>query len=94
MTKLFTPTATDAELFHDATKAVDRLTELYMQATAFLRDHFAKAMEETPDRVRIRAYYPEIRFRTSTYARVDSRLAFGHVSSPGTFAATTAASTA
>ena len=37
---------------------------------------------------RYRAYYPEVRITTTSYASVDSRLSFGHVTGPGTFAAT------
>ena len=88
MSRILTPNSPAAEQFHDATAAVDRLTELYMMATQFLRDAFTDAMTTPPEGVRIRAYYPEVRFRTSSYAHVDSRLSFGHVSSPGTFAAT------
>ncbi len=86
--KILTPDTPKPQEFTDATAAVDRLTELYVQATVFLRDHFASVLETPPTETRIRAYYPEIRFRTSSYAQVDSRLSFGHVSSPGTFAAT------
>lgn len=86
--KLNTPDAPKAEKFTDATAAVDRLTELYEQATNFLRDSFEAVTEASEDGTRIRAYYPEIRFTTLSYAHVDSRLSFGHVSSPGTFSAT------
>ncbi len=85
---ILTPDAPHAEAFTDPTAAVDRLTELYQQATAFLRNRFTAAMEQNPENTRIRAFYPEVRFTTTSYASVDSRLAFGHVSSPGTFAAT------
>ena len=85
---ILTPDTPQAEAFTDATAAVDRLTELYDQATTFLRERFNASMQQTPAGNRIRAFYPEVRFTTSTYASVDSRLAFGHVSSPGTFAAT------
>jgi len=85
---LLTPEARHAEAFSDATAAVDRLTELYTQATTFLRERFDATMKTAPESTRIRAFYPEVRFTTSSYARVDSRLAFGHVSSPGTFCAT------
>jgi AMP nucleosidase len=67
---------------------VDRLCELYDQATAFLQDHFRKAMSEGAPAGRVRAFYPEIRFRTRTYAKVDTRLSFGHVSDPGSYATT------
>lgn len=88
MTQILTPDTPAAETFDDATAAVDRLTELYTQATTFLRDAFAAALTNPPTDVRQRAFYPEVRFQTSSYAQVDSRLSFGHVSSPGTFAAT------
>ncbi len=83
-----TPDAPQAEAFTDATAAVDRLTLLYMQSADFLRTHFAAAMASQAPDTRIRAFYPEVRFTTSSYAQVDTRLSFGHVSSPGTYAAT------
>ena len=88
MTKILTPNAPKPEQFMDATAAVDRLTELYTQATGFLRENFVQVLESAPEDTRIRAFYPQVSFRTSSYAQVDSRLSFGHVSSPGTFAAT------
>jgi AMP nucleosidase len=88
MTKILTPDARPAEQFTDAAAAVARLIELYGQATGFLSAHFQKAMDSAAPETRIRAFYPEIRFTTSSYAQVDSRLSFGHVSSPGTFSAT------
>ncbi len=36
----------------------------------------------------MRAYYPEVRLVTSTFAQTDSRLSFGHVAGPGTYATT------
>ncbi|MAB16187.1 MAG: AMP nucleosidase, partial [Roseobacter sp.] len=88
MTRILTPDARPAEQFTDAAAAVARLIELYSQATGFLSTHFQKAMDSAAPETRIRAFYPEIRFTTSSYAQVDSRLSFGHVSSPGTFSAT------
>ena len=85
---ILTPDAPPAEAFTDATAAVDRLTELYAQATTFLSEQFSATMQSAAPDTRIRAFYPELRFTTSTYASVDSRLSFGRVSSPGTFAAT------
>ena len=46
------------------------------------------AMSDGAPEGRIRAFYPEIRFTTSSYAQVDTRLSFGHVSTPGTYATT------
>ncbi|WP_278922060.1 MULTISPECIES: AMP nucleosidase [Pseudophaeobacter] len=83
------PKAPAPENFTDAAAAVARLEELYTQATTFLCDAFIASMAEATARDRrIRAFYPEIRFTTSSFAQVDSRLSFGHVSAPGTYATT------
>ena len=37
---------------------------------------------------RFRAFYPEIRIKTTTFAQIDSRLSYGHVMRPGVYAAT------
>jgi AMP nucleosidase len=88
MTQILTPDDGKPQAFTDATAAVERLTEIYDHAIGFLRDHFNTAMSDTAPDTRIRAFYPEVRFTTSSYAQVDTRLSFGHVSGPGTYAAT------
>ena len=88
MTTLLTPEAPAPEQFTDPAAAVARLEELYIQATDFLCDSFSEAMGNGAPAARYRAYYPEIRIKTSTYAQVDSRLSFGHVSEPGVHATT------
>ncbi|GAB4382115.1 AMP nucleosidase [Albidovulum sp.] len=83
-----TPAAGAAEAFTDAEAAVSRLEALYAQATRFLADRFNETLAgRRPDR-RVRAYYPEIRITTTSHATADSRLSFGHVPVPGTYAAT------
>ena len=86
--QIFTPDAPQAEAFTDATAAVDRLTMLYEQAVEFLRSQFTETMSNAASDTRIRAFYPEVRFTTSSYAQVDTRLSFGHVSGPGNYATT------
>ncbi len=88
MTIIKTPDVPTPEKFTDPAAAVARLEELYEKATQFLCDSFAKAMEQGTPAERYRAFYPEIRIKTSSYAQVDSRLSFGHVSEPGTHATT------
>ncbi len=88
MTIIKTPDAPDPQSFTDPEAAVARLEELYNQATRFLCDSFAKTMGHGAPTERFRAYYPEIRIKTSSYAHVDSRLSFGHVSEPGVHATT------
>ncbi|SEF66224.1 AMP nucleosidase [Thalassococcus halodurans] len=81
-----TPDVAAPELFDDAKAAVDRLVELYQAGVGYLVDAFSKAMVSGHPGVRYRAYYPEIRIATTTFASVDSRLSFGHVSQPGVHA--------
>jgi AMP nucleosidase len=83
-----TPEVPGAEAFDDPTAAVARLCELYDRATAFLVRRFGETVSGNPPPARCRAFYPEVRITTGTYARVDSRLSFGHVAQPGTYATT------
>lgn len=88
MTKIETPDTPKPEQFTDPKEAVARLEELYEQATQFLCARFAEAVRDGTPNARFRAYYPEIRIKTASYAQVDSRLSFGHVSEPGIHATT------
>ena len=74
--------------FTDAARAVAHLQALYDQATDFLVARFQQVLEDGHPRARYRAFYPEIRLTTSTYDLPDSRLAFGYVPEPGTYATT------
>ncbi|MBY6160622.1 AMP nucleosidase [Mameliella alba] len=84
--EIVTPDVSGPESFADAEQAVARLCELYDAAAVFLRDGFLKAMAEGHPGVRLRAFYPEIRLITTRFDKIDSRLSFGHVTQPGTYA--------
>lgn len=77
-----------AQNFENAPDAVAHLTELYQAAADFLCAKFVSVLETGGSSTRYRAYYPEVRITTKSYAFVDSRLSFGHVSGPGTYATT------
>ena len=72
----------------DAGEAVNALTALYERNTTFLRDAFEKVSTLGAADRRYRAFYPEIRVSTSSFAQVDSRLAYGHMVTPGDYATT------
>lgn len=82
------PPGVPHETFRDAKKAVERLHELFERNTAFLRDAFAAFGEGQIPSGRVRACYPEVRLRTATHARLDSRLSYGFLSGPGQYATT------
>ena len=74
--------------FDDAKLALASLQKLYELSTGFLREKFHTTMNGAPITHRYRAFYPNIRVFTSSYAMVDSRLAFGHLAGPGTYETT------
>ncbi len=76
------------EAFRDAEAAVDRLQEIYDNHTRFLRERFAALLKDRRLRARVRATYPEIRVQTASFAKIDSRLSYGHVAAPGVYATT------
>jgi AMP nucleosidase len=74
--------------FDDAEAAVSHLERLYAEATAHLSWHFNDAITKGRPSARVRAFYPEVRLTVSTFSLTDSRLSFGHVATPGTYATT------
>ncbi|MEJ2036164.1 MAG: AMP nucleosidase [Maritimibacter sp.] len=84
-----TPIIPEPESFTDPAAAVARLEELYETACEFLSSKFsATAKAGTMPDSRYRAYYPEIRMRTTSHAQADTRLSFGYVAGPGTYSTT------
>ena len=77
-----------AEHFTDPAAAVERVHEIYEANTAYLRDCFKRfsAGENIPQRVH--ACYPFVRVHTEIGTRVDTRLSYGFVAGPGTYATT------
>ncbi|MFQ5622941.1 MAG: AMP nucleosidase [Paracoccaceae bacterium] len=85
---LIEPPMGETRRFTDAAAAVERLRALYDEATGFLRDAFSRVMAGEPVKGRYRAYYPSISVTTTSFAKVDSRLSFGHVMEPGHYMTT------
>jgi len=83
-----TPPPLESASFTDPIAAVDRLVEIYERNTTFLREAFSRYLGGDVSSRRHRAFYPEVRFRNDTYARVDSRLSYGHVNEPGLYSTT------
>jgi AMP nucleosidase len=76
------------EAFRDEHAALARISEIYDSNTAFLRERFAELLHNKHLRRRVRATYPEVRVETSSFAKVDSRLAYGHLAAPGVYSTT------
>ncbi|MEZ5799279.1 MAG: AMP nucleosidase [Nitratireductor sp.] len=82
---VITPEYDSPRLYSDASEAVAELRRIYDMGTNFLRKRFDAMMAGEPITERYRAFYPEVRFTTTSYANVDSRLAYGHVTGPGEY---------
>lgn len=87
-TPIQTPKTMAPEAFFEAKDAVARLLELYTEAVTFLSERFVDTVSGTKPPSRFRAFYPEIRITSTSFAQADSRLSFGHVATPGTYVTT------
>ena len=83
-----TPPHIGWETFTDPQLAFERLKLIYDTNTQFLREAFAGLVASGKPIARVRATYPEIRLETKSYANVDTRLSYGHVSGPGIYSTT------
>ncbi len=83
-----TPPPAESLVTRDPAEAVARLEALHATHTAYLRRRLGEVLAGRRPTARYRAFYPEIRLTVTSHARVDSRLSFGHVSEPGTYATT------
>ncbi|MCB8836066.1 AMP nucleosidase [Aurantimonas sp. VKM B-3413] len=83
-----TPPPARPQAFADPEAAVAELIRLYDRSVAFLSASFDALIANGETVRRYRAFYPQVSLRTTSHARVDSRLAFGHVPRPGHYAAT------
>lgn len=69
-----------------AEEAVHQLCHLHREAADFLRHSLHAA--GAGDVARYRAWYPKVTIKTESFAQVDSRLSYGHLSEPGTYSTT------
>ncbi|NNG05187.1 MAG: AMP nucleosidase [Inquilinus sp.] len=74
--------------FRDAEKALVRVREIYDESTAFLRQRFEEFARGDAPGGRVRACYPFVRVAPRSFARVDTRLSYGFVSSPDRYSTT------
>lgn len=82
------PDPYEPQVFDDPAAAVDALKALYERNTAFLCDAFKAVAEGVTPGARFRAFYPQVSIETSSFGHIDSRLSYGHVTSPGMYTTT------
>lgn len=86
--QFLTPPPERPQFHTDPAEAVAALHALYERNTAFIRERFAEMTEKGDLAGRVRACYPQLSVRTTSYGQVDSRLAYGHLAQPGHYATT------
>ncbi|MCB9958745.1 MAG: AMP nucleosidase [Rhodospirillaceae bacterium] len=75
-------------LYDDADAAVARLIELYEAGTARLRKAFGEYAEGRLAPGRVRACYPYVGIEVTAFDRVETRLSYGFVDTPGRYTTT------
>ncbi len=68
--------------------ALAHISKLYFEGINFLAEKLASVDADQEPTERFRAFYPEIRVKTTSYSKVDSRLSYGYVNRPGVYATT------
>jgi AMP nucleosidase len=86
--KIHTPDARPETAFYDPDKAVAYLNVLYQDAVGFLQSRFDEVLRSGSTGHRYRAFYPQISVQVDSFRSIDSRLSFGHVTSPGSHTTT------
>ncbi len=82
------PEPFEAQAFDNPADAVAALTELYERNTSFLINAFDAIGKGVSPGARFRAFYPQVSIETSSFGQIDSRLSYGHVTSPGIYTTT------
>lgn len=82
---IISPDRLDDEDFTDPALAVEKLQKLYRRSIDFLNSQFSDVAKNGAGGKRYRVFYPEIRIQVDSFVKADSRLSFGHLSSPGTY---------
>ncbi len=85
---MLTPQDPEPRVFSDARAAVEQLQTLYDDAVRHLAQGFRALIDNPAGAGRWRAFYPEIRVTSTSHAIADSRLSFGYLAEPGTYATT------
>ena len=83
--KLITLKKTTEEEFWDATKAVKKLIDDYTKSIEFLRISFDNFLENGNQGKDIE-HFIQKPIEVKSFAAIDSRLSFGHVTEPGIYA--------
>ena len=77
------PPRLEKQSFTDPEKAWEYLAELYHRNTSFIRGHLADLAKGVVPDGRVRACYPQVEVRSTSYSKTESTLPYGFLHTPG-----------
>ena len=85
------PKPFEQKAFSDPEQAWAYLREIYNRNTGFIRDHLNALSKGITPNGKVRAYYPEVQVRSTSYGKSASTLPYGYLHTPGIYRTTVTA---
>ncbi|MFD2646408.1 AMP nucleosidase [Devosia albogilva] len=88
---LISPPRLETQSFTDPAKAWEHLAYIYHRNTRFIRDHLDALAKGNVPAGRVRACYPQVEVRSTSYSKHESTLPYGYLHTPGLYRTTVTA---
>lgn len=88
---IISPPRLEKQSFTDPEKAWAHLAEIYHRNTSFIRGHLNALAHGTVPEGRVRAYYPQVEVRSTSFGKGESTLPYGYLHTPGLYRTTVTA---
>jgi AMP nucleosidase len=82
---IITPEPLERKSFRDPLKALEYVGEIYKRNTSFIHGHLMTLTKGKVPPGRVRATYPMVQMISTSFQKVDSRLPYGFLHSPGIY---------
>ena len=88
---ILTPPHLDKQSFTDPAAAWAHIAHIYHRNCEFIRAHLEALTAGTIPEARVRAFYPQVEVRSSSYSKHESTLPYGYLHTPGLYRTTVTA---
>jgi len=85
------PPRLEKQSFTDPEKAWAYLAEIYHRNTGFIRGHLSALAKGVVPEGKVRACYPQVEVRSTSFGRGESTLPYGYLHTPGIYHTTVTA---
>lgn len=85
------PPRLEKQSFTDPEKAWAHLAEIYHRNTSFIREHLSALAKGVVPEGRVRACYPQVEVRSTSFGKGESTLPYGYLHTPGIYRTTVTA---